>query len=87
MLTVPLLRKRKEYIMGKIEGKKGYKKTELGWVPVEWEVCNLGSVLKEAQYGLSEQINHTGTYPILRMNNLRNGKIDISDVTAPTANC
>lgn len=32
----------------KTEHKKGYKKTKLGWIPEDWEVIKLGSIIEES---------------------------------------
>jgi len=56
------------------------KETEIGLIPEEWEVVKLGDVIKKTQYGLSLRGNQQGCYPILRMNNLIDGKINISSL-------
>lgn len=38
----------------KLENKKGYKETKLGWIPEDWEVKNLGSLsVIKGQYGIN----------------------------------
>ena len=56
------------------------KETEIGEVPEHWEVVRLGEVLQVAQYGLSIRADQLGTYPMLRMNNLVNGRVDTLDL-------
>jgi type I restriction enzyme S subunit len=56
------------------------KETEVGEIAEHWEVVKLGRVLHTTQYGLSLRADHTGTYPMLRMNNLADGRIDVSDL-------
>lgn len=56
------------------------KETEIGEIPEEWEIVKLDEVLEFTQYGLSERAYEQGTYPILRMNNLHDGLVDISDL-------
>lgn len=56
------------------------KETEIGEVPEHWEVLPLGQVLESTQYGTSERADLSGRYPVLRMNNLDNGRIDNSDL-------
>jgi len=56
------------------------KETEIGEIPEEWEVVQLDEILEFTQYGLSDRAHEQGTYPILRMNNLYNGIVDISDL-------
>lgn len=43
-------------------------------------VVKLGTLLTEIQYGISESLSETGDIPILRMNNLQDGKLDINDI-------
>jgi type I restriction enzyme S subunit len=54
--------------------------TEIGETPAHWEVVRLGEVLQTTQYGLSVLADRTGTYPMLRMNSLVEGRIDASDL-------
>jgi type I restriction enzyme S subunit len=56
------------------------KETEIGEIPEHWDVVRLGEVLQTTQYGLSVRADLTGTYPMLRMNNLEDGYIDASDL-------
>lgn len=43
-------------------------------------IYKLGDLLKEIQYGISESLSEEGEVPILRMNNLQKGKLDLSDL-------
>lgn len=61
-------------------GHTEFKDTELGQIPASWELTNLGAVLSLAQYGLSIRGQKQGRYPILRMNNLEDGRIIIDDL-------
>jgi type I restriction enzyme, S subunit len=56
------------------------KETEIGPIPESWEVCELDSVLKLAQYGLSVRGLSNGQYPILRMNCQIDGQIHLNDL-------
>jgi len=56
------------------------KETEIGEIPEHWEVVRLDGVLRTTQYGLSVRADRTGTYPMLRMNNLADGRVDASDL-------
>lgn len=38
----------KSSIIEKTENKKGYKKTKLGWIPEDWDVIKLGSIIEES---------------------------------------
>lgn len=62
-------------------GHREFKKTEIGEVPQEWDVKNIGSILIKCQYGLSMQLtNEITEYPVLRMNNLQSGLVDVTDL-------
>jgi type I restriction enzyme S subunit len=54
--------------------------SEIGPVPGHWEVVTVGDVVEATQYGISLRGNQKGKYPILRMNNLTNGRVDTSDL-------
>jgi type I restriction enzyme S subunit len=56
------------------------KETEIGEVPEHWQVLPLDEVLESTQYGTSERADLSGRYPVLRMNNLEDGRIDNSDL-------
>jgi len=56
------------------------KKTEIGEIPEDWEVVRLGEVAREIIYGISKKGEKEGKYPILRMNNLEDGKINCKDL-------
>ena len=52
----------------------------LGTVPACWDVVRLGDVLSSTTYGTNVPLDGSGSTPILRMNNLQGGKIDLSEV-------
>jgi type I restriction enzyme, S subunit len=56
------------------------KETEVGLVPEEWEVVRLGDVITKTQYGLNTRGELEGAYPILRMNNLFDGRISTDNL-------
>lgn len=56
------------------------KETEIGPMPENWGVAKLGNFAHFAQYGLSLRGNPSGTYPILRMNNLQEGKVVVANI-------
>jgi type I restriction enzyme S subunit len=56
------------------------KKTEIGPIPESWGICELDSVLKLAQYGLSVRGLSNGQYPILRMNCQIDGQVHLNDL-------
>ena len=51
----------------------------LGTVPASWEVVRLGDVLEAATYGTNAPLGDQGNTLVLRMNNLQQGKIDLSE--------
>ena len=52
----------------------------LGTVPASWEVVRLGEVLKSTTYGTNTLLHEEGRVAVLRMNNLQNGRVDLSDI-------
>lgn len=54
--------------------------TTIGLAPAHWSVVELSQLVTQAQYGLSLRGERTGPYPILRMNNLNRGRIEIQDL-------
>lgn len=62
------------------EVKSGYKQTELGIIPEDWDVKHLGQLIHSVDYGSSAKSSSSGKIPVLRMGNLQEGKIDWSDL-------
>jgi len=56
------------------------KETDVGLIPRDWETLAVSEVVALMQYGANTRAEPEGTYPILRMNNLTNGRIDISNL-------
>ena len=54
-------------------GHQKFKKTILGKIPYEWEIQKLDSLLELCQYGLSIKMDSSGKYPIIKMDNIKNG--------------
>jgi type I restriction enzyme, S subunit len=54
----------------------GYKQTELGLIPADWETIPLGRLTASVEYGSSAKSSLTGRIPVLRMGNLQGGQID-----------
>ena len=81
---VTLERERKAALMQRLftHGVRGEpaKQTEIGEMPQSWQVMRLGDVLAQTQYGLSLRGESSGDHPILRMNNLVEGHVDITDL-------
>ena len=57
-----------------------YKESELGWIPKEWDCGELKAVVPRAEYGISVSLDDGDGIPVLRMNNLYGGKIDVVDI-------
>ena len=63
-----------------------YKKSELGWIPVEWNVHPLTYAVPKAEYGISSTLSDTDEgIPVLRMNNLKDGSIVLDDIKFSTS--
>ena len=56
------------------------KETEIGEIPTHWEVSELSELLANTQYGINDRAEASGHYPVLRMNNLADGKVTINDL-------
>ena len=52
----------------------------LGTIPAGWEVIRLGEVLESTTYGTNAQLGREGKVVVLRMNNLQDGEIDLSEI-------
>ena len=46
----------------------------------KYSVLKLGNIISELQYGISESLSEDQGVPVLRMNNLQRGKLDLSDL-------
>ncbi len=57
-----------------------YRQCELGWIPREWVPCELDAVVPYAEYGISVSLDDAEGVPVLRMNNLSHGKVDLRDL-------
>ena len=56
------------------EVREGYKKTDIGIIPVEWEVVKLGSVIDKTQLGVNVKASlDTDGIKLLKMGNLTKG--------------
>lgn len=49
-------------------------------MPQGWRVMSLGELVTRVQYGLSLSSGDEGQYPLLRMPNIHEGRIDVSDL-------
>lgn len=60
---------------------KKFKKTELGEIPDNWEVKTVKELISVCQYGLNKPLSSEPCgIPVLRMNNVDEGKIDARDL-------
>jgi type I restriction enzyme S subunit len=58
----------------------GYKQTDVGVIPNDWNVSPLGRLILSVEYGSSAKSNATGHTAVLRMGNLQGGTIDWHDL-------
>ncbi|EMJ4651351.1 restriction endonuclease subunit S [Serratia marcescens] len=58
----------------------GYKHSEVGLIPEDWDVLPLGKLVRSVEYGSAAKSDVKGAVPVLRMGNLQAGKIDWSDL-------
>jgi len=58
----------------------GYKQTDVGVIPQDWEVVPLRQLILSVEYGSSAKSNVRGDIPVLRMGNLQDGALDWSDL-------
>jgi type I restriction enzyme S subunit len=56
------------------------RKSAIGYVPRSWDVVPVGSVVTAFQYGLSVAMEARGDLPILRMGNIQDGNVLLSDL-------
>ena len=52
----------------------------VGTVPACWEVVRLGEVVESTTYGTNMPLDGRGAVPVLRMSNLQNGEVDLTEV-------
>jgi type I restriction enzyme S subunit len=58
-----------------------YQETALGRIPKEWNENLLKHYVSHAEYGISTSLNDDENgIPVLRMNNIKNGKFELSDL-------
>ena len=60
--------------------KPGYKLTDVGVIPEDWNLTPLGRLVISVEYGSAAKSNANGRIPVLRMGNLQAGKLDWSDL-------
>ncbi len=52
----------------------------IGTIPACWDVVRLGDVVESTTYGTNASLDGSGSTPVLRMGNLQNGHIDLSEL-------
>ena len=52
----------------------------IGTIPACWDVVSLGDVVASTTYGTNASLDGSGSTPVLRMGNLQNGQIDLSEL-------
>jgi type I restriction enzyme S subunit len=57
-----------------------FKDSVLGQIPAAWNLISLGEVVPRAVYGISVSLDGGDGIPVLRMNNLRDGEADLSEL-------
>ena len=57
-----------------------FKRSALGIIPKDWEAIALLDVVPKIEYGISVSLDDQEGIPILRMNNLFDGEVDIADL-------
>lgn len=61
--------------------KEGYKETEIGVIPEEWEITKVGEVILYLKSGLSRKLSDYNIgIPCLRSSNIIDGKLDLLDL-------
>ena len=60
--------------------KPGYKQSEVGLIPDDWQVLPLGRLIFSVEYGSSAKSSPQGRIPVLRMGNLQGGRLDWNDL-------
>ena len=59
----------------------GYKDTEIGVIPIEWEIKSLGSIVKDMKSGLSRKLSFEDIgIPVIRSNNITDSGMNANDI-------
>ncbi len=61
----------------------GYKKTEVGIIPIDWNICTLGDLSERITVGIASSATHAYRMkgiPFLRNQNIKPNRLDTSDV-------
>jgi type I restriction enzyme, S subunit len=57
-----------------------FKESAIGLIPKEWDIFKLLEVLPRAEYGISVSLDDEVGTPVLRMNNLKDGEVELTDL-------
>jgi type I restriction enzyme S subunit len=57
-----------------------FKDSSLGQIPKDWGVFQLSEIVPCAEYGISVSLEDQDGIPVLRMNNLKEGEVDLTDL-------
>ncbi len=57
-----------------------FKNSALGRIPKGWRITNLAKLVIRAEYGISVSLEDDNGIPVLRMNNLFAGEVDLSEL-------
>ncbi|HKX28692.1 MAG TPA: restriction endonuclease subunit S [Blastocatellia bacterium] len=57
-----------------------FKDSPVGRIPMEWETVTLSELVPGADYGISAPLGEEGAVPVLRMNNLKDGEVELADL-------
>ena len=59
---------------------EAFRQSDLGLIPRDWKLEQLHSVVPSAEYGVSISTTDEFGVPVLRMNNIKDGKIEVSNL-------
>lgn len=57
-----------------------FKDSSLGIIPKDWDVFKLLEIVPHAEYGISVSLEDEVGIPVLRMNNLKDGEVDLTEL-------
>ena len=66
--------------MKQLQKSKWKEAPRVGLIPADWDYKPLGKICRASQYGINSSSNRGKRYPILKMNNLQNGKVQTEDL-------
>ena len=65
-----------------MELKKGYKQTDIGVIPKDWEVTSILDICRHIFLGLTAKVDYVdiGGFPLIRATDIAKGKLDLTNV-------